>query len=138
MLKHLALASLLVAAPFAGTSSAVKTCAATATGPILAMSESRLRGTGTFACADAVSGMTVTVCIDELSGDLTSDNWLSYGCTTTTASEATRTVKGAHSINIPISSAWFRTTVTATNDRGDTATAATPPTLWVNCACVII
>lgn len=132
LVPALALAALAV--PFAGTSYA-STCAAVAQPPHLMVNESEIHASGTFACGDAATGMTVTVCIEEeytVTGE-----WFSLGCDTTTATTKTHAVYGVAGVPQMVYSTYLRTTVLGTNDAGDTAGAKSAPMFWFNCACYV-
>jgi hypothetical protein len=117
-----------------GGASYASTCGAVAEPPHLVPGEIDIHASGTFGCLDAVTGMTVTACIEEKTG---TGEWWQLGCETTTVAEAAQTVTGKVQVPMMVYSTWLRTTVTATNDAGDTAAAKTPQVFWFNCACYV-
>jgi hypothetical protein len=115
-----------------GGASYASTCGALAEPPHLIPGEIDIHASGTVGCADAVTGMSVTACIEERGG---TGEWWQLGCETATAAAQALTVK----VQVPmmVYSTWLRTTVTATDEAGDTAAAKTPPVFWFNCACYV-
>jgi hypothetical protein len=128
-----ALALAALAGPLGGTSYA-STCGAVAEPPHLMPNEYGIRASGTFGCLEGSTGMTVTVCVEEQDG---LGGWFSRGCNTTTKAEPANVVTGLVSVDMMVYSTFLRTTVSATNDNGDTAGAKSAPMFWFNCACYV-
>ena len=128
-----------LAGPLAAPSSAaLSTCAAVAEPPHLIPNKDGIHATGTFACAEASTGMTVTVCIEELNLQILSTNWRQLGCATATVTgAASNTVSGEVVVPMMIYSTFLRATVLGVNDNGDSAAGKSAPAPWVNCACAV-
>jgi hypothetical protein len=129
--------SAALALPLGGTAYA-GTCTAAGDVPHLVPNENGIHATGVFGCAEAATGMSVTVCIEERFTNVTGeDTWFSDGCATTVANAAATSVTGTVEIPMMVYSTLLRTTVTAVNDNGDTAAFTSPPMFWFNCACYV-
>lgn len=120
--------------PFAGTASA-STCVTVAEPPHLMPYEYGIRASGTFGCLEGSTGMTVDVCIEEL--DSFTGEWFLRGCETTTKTEPANRITGEVHVDMMVYSTFLRTTVTATDDNGDTGETKSPPMFWFNCACYV-
>jgi hypothetical protein len=115
---------------------ALSPCAAYGEPPHLKpLSGTRLYATGTFTCASAAPGMTVTVCIDESSTG--TGPWWSRGCTTATEYERVSSISATEAASVPVYATFLRTRVHGSNANGGSASFTTPPIFWFNCACYI-
>lgn len=124
--------------PLTGTAYAAG-CSGFAVPPHLNVERTGIEGSGSMHCESAATNMTVTVCVEELAGGLLAVNaeWWSLGCTTTSTVEATTDVQGTVVVQMPVYSTYLRTTVTGTNDNGDTVATKSVPVWWFNCACYV-
>jgi hypothetical protein len=118
-----------------GTASYAGTCATVAEPPHLVVGENGIHASGTFGCADPVSGIAVTVCIEEQSS--VNGVWWARGCKTTKEAEESQVVTGTVEIPMMVYSTFLRTTVKVVDDAGDAGAAKSPPVFWFNCACYI-
>ena len=121
--------------PFGGTASA-GTCTAYGTPPHLLPGRPGYHASGTFACAEETAGMSVTVCIEELTTTELGPGWGTLGCASASEKVA-RSVTASVVAEIQIYTVVLRTTVTGTNQAGDAGSFTSPPTVWPNCACSI-
>lgn len=130
-----ATAATLLIVPLAG-SAAAGGCTATSGPALYRYGTGRIAGRGTFGCDEAATGMTVTVCVEQ-SHDVQAETWLPLGCATVTEAEAVTGVSAVAEISVPVYAVWLRTSTTGVNDAGLTATSASLPVWWFNCACYI-
>lgn len=123
--------------PLAGTAHAA-TCAAVAVPPHFVPWRGTIEASGTFRCDQPAPGMTLTVCVEELLGDLTSQQeWFVRGCETAVAEGETEALSSRVAVDVMVYSTYLRTTVSAANANGDVAETKSPPVFWFNCACYI-
>jgi hypothetical protein len=129
-----ALAAAALVGPLGGASYA-GTCATVAEPPHLVYGEYGIHASATYGCADPVSGIAVTACIEE--ENTVTGEWRTLGCETTTQAESARTGTGSVTVDVMVYSTWLRTTATVVDDAGGTGAAKTPPVFWFNCACYV-
>jgi hypothetical protein len=129
-----ALAAAALVGPL-GTASYAGTCATVAEPPHLVYGEYGIHASATYGCAEPVSGIAVTVCVEERNG--VTGEWWSRGCATTAQEEAARTATGTVTVDVMVYSTWLRTTATVVDGAGGTGAAKTPPVFWFNCACYV-
>ncbi|HEV2891239.1 MAG TPA: hypothetical protein VGX28_12765 [Frankiaceae bacterium] len=97
---------------------------------------SRIVSTGTLSCLAESTGMTIEVCVEEQYA--VDAPWWKRGCVKVTdLNEYRDTIEATVSVSVPVYATWLRTTVRGWNAAGKSATFATPPTFWFNCACYI-
>lgn len=130
-----ATAATFLVLPLAGSAAATG-CVATSGPALYRYGTGTIAGRGTFGCDEAATGMTVTVCVEQ-SRDVLAEAWTPLGCATVTELEAVDDVSAVAEIGVPVYATWLRTSTTGVNDTGATATSASAPVFWFNCACVI-
>jgi hypothetical protein len=130
----LALAPLLALLPLPAHADPGGTCLTVSDPPHLTLGADGIHAYGTFGCTTAVTGITVTVCVDEQGFD---SSWVELGCATTSDPASRYHVTGTVVVPMMIYSTTLRSRTTATDDAGDQGSAESPPTPWFNCACSV-
>ena len=122
MRPYLVLAALL-AAPSLPPATAANACVARADTP--ATVDAMVLADGSFTCAVARSGMTVTVCIEAFAPKV----WQPLSCSTRTAAGSVTTVSGSTAACVLGGPTLVRTRTSGSNAADESATATSLPVL---------
>ncbi len=109
-------------------------CVATATPPHPEPTRPGLHASGTFACVVPSYDLFVEVCVEALHPGV-DPFWSTLGCSSTVLNDGGAAVTADVSVAAPDRTAVLRTTVTGSNDRGDSASATSAPVVWPRCGC---